>query len=116
MDDVFCSIAPDGARMVKVRLRCIRRPQIGDKFSSRHGQKGVIGKMLKDHELPRGEDGIAPDLIMNPHALPSRMTIGHLAEMLSGLVATETGEVVDATMFTGETIPGMLETCAKNKT
>ncbi len=107
VDEVIIGTAPDGAVTVKVRLRSVRMPRVGDKFSSRHGQKGVVGKLLTEDELPRTEEGVAPDLIMNVHALPSRMTVGHLAEMLAGLVALQTGQPVDATMFTGCSIEEM---------
>jgi DNA-directed RNA polymerase beta subunit len=91
VDKVLLSSNSDGNRFVKVRICSSRTPQMGDKFASRSAQKGSLGLLLKDSDMPFTEDGIVPDIIMNPHAIPSRMTNGHLIEMLMGNLAVEMG-------------------------
>ena len=99
VDKSFMTEGENGKRLAKVRIRHDRIPAIGDKFCSRAGQKGTIGIILNEEDMPYTEDGIRPDIIVNPHALPSRMTVGHLVEVLIGKVAAINGGLGDCTAF-----------------
>jgi len=99
VDKVIIYKNKDNLRTCKVRIRKNKIPEIGDKFSSRPGQKGVCGMVLEQHEMPFTKDGIVPDIIVNPHAIPSRMTINQLLEVVLGKSSCLGGFLGDATPF-----------------
>ena len=101
VDKVFIdSMNTHNHRICKVRMCTSREPTLGDKFASRHGQKGVIGMVLNQEDMPFTKDGIAPDIIINPHAIPSRMTLGQFIECIQGKICCTMGFFADATPFT----------------
>ena len=102
VDKSFITEGEQGFRIAKVRIREERVPNIGDKFCSRCGQKGTIGLIIPERDMPFTKEGIRPDIIVNPHALPSRMTIGQLIEMLQAKVCCLYGAFADCTAFVND--------------
>jgi DNA-directed RNA polymerase II subunit RPB2 len=118
IDGIQSNTNGDGYRICKIRIRSHRFPEIGDKFSSRHGQKGTIGSTYAAKDMPFTKDGIIPDIIINPHAIPSRMTIAQLLECILGKICTITGNHGNGTAFDNisvENIAKMLSSCGHEK-
>lgn len=101
VDKVLLTSNENDHFLVKVLIRSTRRPELGDKFSSRHGQKGVCGLIASQEDMPFNDQGVCPDLIMNPHGFPSRMTVGKMIELVAGKSGLMHGELKYGTAFGG---------------
>lgn len=113
-EKVLLSSNQEEAYLIKVLLRQTRRPELGDKFSSRHGQKGVCGLIAKQEDMPFNDLGMVPDMIMNPHGYPSRMTVGKLIELLAGKVGVLDGKFHYGTAFGGDKVEDLCVNLVKN--
>ncbi|ODV91820.1 hypothetical protein CANCADRAFT_76153 [Tortispora caseinolytica NRRL Y-17796] len=114
IDKVMLSSSESEQSLIKVLLRQTRRPEIGDKFSSRHGQKGVCGIIVPQADMPFNDQGICPDIIMNPHGFPSRMTVGKMMELISGKAGVLNGSLEYGTAFGGSKLEDMTEILVKH--
>ncbi|KAI9647456.1 DNA-directed RNA polymerase III complex subunit Rpc2 [Ciborinia camelliae] len=107
IDKVMLSQTENESTVIKVQTRQTRRPELGDKFSSRHGQKGVVGIIVNQEDMPFADSGVTPDIIMNPHGFPSRMTVGKMLELLSGKAGVINGSLEYGTCFGGSNVDVM---------
>ncbi|XP_014670724.1 PREDICTED: DNA-directed RNA polymerase III subunit RPC2-like [Priapulus caudatus] len=114
VEKVMITSNNEEAFLIKLLMRQTRRPEIGDKFSSRHGQKGVCGLIAQQEDMPFTDFGICPDIIMNPHGFPSRMTVGKLIELLAGKAGVLDGKFHYGTAFGGDKVADLSEDLVRN--
>ena len=114
IDKIYINRNGEGHKFCKVRVRTERIPKIGDKFSSRHGQKGTCGMIINEEDMPYNKDGIRPDIIVNPHAIPSRMTIAQLIECILGKVGSIIGGFGDGTAFMNTSVENISKLLEEN--
>lgn len=114
IDKILVSTAESEQTLIKVLTRQTRRPELGDKFSSRHGQKGVCGIIARQEDMPFNDIGIIPDIIMNPHGFPSRMTVGKMIELLAGKAGVMCGKLQYGTAFGGSKVDDMARILVDN--
>ncbi|KAI8588589.1 hypothetical protein BDZ88DRAFT_397017 [Geranomyces variabilis] len=107
IDQVLLTTNEEDQTLVKALIRQTRRPELGDKFSSRHGQKGVCGIIVQQEDMPFADTGVVPDIIMNPHGFPSRMTVGKMIELLAGKAGVLAGQLQYGTAFGGSKVEDM---------
>lgn len=114
VDKLMITVNEADSRVIKLQTRQTRRPEVGDKFSSRHGQKGVVGIVAEQVDMPFNDEGIMPDVIMNPHGFPSRMTVGKMLELIAGKAGVLAGEFQYGTAFGGSKVEDMGDILIKN--
>lgn len=113
VDNVIITETISGNKLVKINVRSDRVPELGDKFTSRHGQKGVVAIIVPEEDMPFTKDGITPDIIINPHAIPSRMTLGQLLEIVASKATSLSGKEIDSSAFNEATEESIRESLKK---
>lgn len=114
VDKVLMTTTENDQTLIKALIRQTRRPELGDKFSSRHGQKGVCGIIIQQEDMPFSDLGVCPDVIMNPHGFPSRMTVGKMIELLAGKAGVLKGQLQYGTAFGGSKVEDMSRILIEN--